>query len=200
MSQLTLLQPERLVLVEDGEGGIVYQPGFVDRERAQRWFEEVRQAVRWHSDRRQMYDREVDVPRLLAHFRLQPPAAGTPAVIHEIAGFVIGATGVAFNGVGLNHYRDERDSVAPHNDHLYELIPGQPIALLSLGATRRMVIRSKPPARRVFNLDLEAGSLLTMSYASQLAWTHAIPKQRTAQAPRISLAFRVKPADRLDRY
>ena len=26
-----------------------------------------------------------------------------------------------FNSVGLNLYRDGRDSVAPHNDHLYEM-------------------------------------------------------------------------------
>ena len=53
------------------------------------------------------------------------------------------ATGTPFNNVGLNLYRDGRDSVAPHNDHLYEIVAGHPIALLSLGATRLMTIRSK---------------------------------------------------------
>jgi len=198
--QMPLLQPQRLVLARDAEEGIVYQPGFVDGALARKWFEAVRESVAWQSDRRMMYDREVDVPRLLAHFRLRPPAAATPPVIREIADRVIAQTGVPFNGVGLNFYRDEKDSVAPHNDHLYELVPGNPIALVSLGEVRRMVIRSKQPPKRVVNLDLEPGSLLIMSYASQLAYTHAIPKQRAPCGARISLAFRVKPADRLDRY
>jgi alkylated DNA repair dioxygenase AlkB len=50
---------------------------------------------------------------------------------------------VPFNAVGLNLYRDGRDSVAPHNDHLNELREGFPIALVSLGATRRITIRAK---------------------------------------------------------
>src|SRR5688572_12482081 len=83
--------------------------------------------------------------------------------------------GVPFNSVGLNLYRDGRDSVAPHNDHLDEICEGFPIALLSLGATRRMTIRAKAPASRVIHVDLEPGSLLVMGYATQLHYTHAVP-------------------------
>ena len=107
---------------------------------------------------------------------------------------VVEATGVPFNSVGLNFYRDGRDSVAPHNDHLDEIVDGHPIALLSLGATRRMTIRAKNPPRRAIQVDLAAGSLLVMSYATQLHYTHGIPKTNERVAPRISLAFRVKPA------
>ena len=82
--------------------------------------------------------------------------------------------------------------MAPHNDKLTELVRGQPIALLSLGATRRMTIRAKQPLRRVLHVDLEAGSLLLMSWETQLHYDHAIPKQRTPVGPRISLAFRVR--------
>jgi len=107
---------------------------------------------------------------------------------------VVEATGVPFNSVGLNFYRDGRDSVAPHNDHLDEIVDGHPIALLSLGATRRMTIRAKNPPRRAIQVDLAAGSLLVMSYATQLHYTHGIPKTNERVGPRISLAFRVKPA------
>ena len=79
---------------------------------------------------------------------------------------VIARTGVPFNSVGLNLYRDGRDSVAPHNDHLYEIVEGYPIALLRSAATRRMTIRAKEPPRGVMHVDLEAGSLLMMSYAT----------------------------------
>src|SRR5205823_6183428 len=81
-----------------------------------------------------------------------------------------------FNSVGLNLYRDGRDSVAPHNDHLHDIREGFPIALLSLGATRRMTIRAKAAPRRSMHVDLETGSLLVMDYATQVHYTHGIPK------------------------
>jgi alkylated DNA repair dioxygenase AlkB len=169
-------------------------PGFVDADTAQRWFTQLRQDVSWRTDRRQMYDREVDVPRLLGHYRLDPAPATTPAAILDAAARVSARLDVPFNSVGLNRYRDGRDSVAPHNDHLYDIRKGFPIALLSLGATRRMSIRAKAAPRRSLHVDLEAGSLLVMDYATQLHYTHAVPKTKESVGERISLAFRMKPA------
>lgn len=138
-----------------------------------------------------MYDREVDVPRLTASYQLT--GDGLPAAVAEAGSSVSEATGTPFNSVGLNLYRDGRDSVAPHNDHLYEIVEGFPIALLSLGATRLMTIRSKSRPKRIFDIDLEDGSLLLMSYETQLHYDHGIPKTRAAVGARISLAFRVRP-------
>jgi alkylated DNA repair dioxygenase AlkB len=138
-----------------------------------------------------MYDRDVDVPRLVASYRLADKQL--PAVLADAAARAADVTGTPFNSVGLNFYRDGRDSVAPHNDHLYEIIAGYPIALISLGATRLMTIRSKTRPRRVFDLDLEDGSLLLMSYETQLHYNHGIPKTRTVIGPRISVALRVRP-------
>src|SRR4029079_2637878 len=107
---------------------------------------------------------------------------------------VVDRLGVPFTSVGLNFYRDGRDSVAPHNDHLNELRKGFPIALLSLGATRRMTIRAKKPPRRAVHVDLEPGSLLVMDYATQLHYTHAVPRVTGPVGERISVAFRVKRA------
>ena len=140
-----------------------------------------------------MYDREVDVPRLLGHYRLDPPPEDAPKAIRAAAARVVAATGVPFNEVGLNFYRDGRDSVAPHNDHLYEIREGFPIALLSLGATRRMIIRPKEPPRHALPVDLEPGSLLMMSYETQLHYLHGVAKTTAPVGERISLAFRVRP-------
>jgi alkylated DNA repair dioxygenase AlkB len=139
-----------------------------------------------------MYDRDVDVPRLHASYRLDDP--NLPGVLGEAATRAAAAAKAPFSAVGLNLYRDGRDSVAPHNDHLYEITEGEPIALISLGATRLMTIRSKTRPRRVFDLDLENGSLLLMSYETQKHYDHGIPKTRDPIGPRISLAFRVRPA------
>jgi len=197
MSQNFLFVDEPRTLVEDGEGGIRYLPGIVDATRAARWFDAIREAVEWHSERRPMYDRVVDVPRLTAGFALDD--ATLPVALDEAARVVRDAMGVDFTHVGLNFYRDGRDSVAPHNDKLHSIVPGYPIALLSLGATRRMDIREKEPAtpaskRRAWKIELEAGSLLVMSHASQLHFDHGIPKVTAPVGPRISCAFRVRPA------
>ena len=194
MPQLALFLHPESVLADDASGRIAYTPRFVDGLTALAWFAELREAVPWKAERRQMYDREVDVPRLTAHFALGPEGPAPPAAIRQAADHVIGTTAVPFNSVGLNFYRDGRDSVAPHNDHLEVLVEGFPIALLSLGGARRMTIRAKEPPRRALHLDLEPGSLLMMSYATQLHYTHGIPKTTHPVDPRISLAFRVKPA------
>jgi alkylated DNA repair dioxygenase AlkB len=193
MPQLSLFEPSEVVLADDERGRIAYTPRFVDAATARTWFAELRAAVPWRTDRRLMYDREVDVPRLLGHYRLDPPPAQAPPAIVEAARRVVEATGVPFTAVGLNLYRDGCDSVAPHNDHLNEIREGFPIALLSLGATRRMDIRAKVPPRRATRVDLEAGSLLMMSYETQLHYTHGVPKTAEPVGERISLAFRVKP-------
>jgi alkylated DNA repair dioxygenase AlkB len=178
------------LLLDDASGQLRYRRGLLTESESQRWFEALRAEVDWRAQRRQMYDREVDVPRLLASYRLSDPAL--PPLLAEAAARVRSVEDAPFDSVGLNLYRDQNDSVAPHNDHLYEIAEGQPIALLSLGSVRRMVIREKQPPRRVLNVELEAGSLLVMSYAMQLHYDHGVPKQRAPVGPRISLAFRVR--------
>ncbi len=140
-----------------------------------------------------MYDRDVDVPRRVARYRIDEETP--PDALAEAARRVIDATGEPFNSAGLNYYRDGRDSVAPHNDHLYEIVEGHRIALISLGATRLMTIRSKSRPRRIFDLDLETGSLLLMSYETQRNYDHGIPKSRVPVGPRISVALRVRPSE-----
>src|SRR5688500_4986023 len=193
MSQLPLFSgTSERVFVDDERGRIAYLPDWLPGETSRIWFDELRDAVQWKSQRRRVYDREVDVPRLTAQFHLAPDERRVPETIRDAARRVIAATGVPFSSVGLNFYRDGRDSVAPHNDHLDEIVEGFPIALLSLGAIRRLTIRAKEPPRRVHHLDLEAGSLLVMSYATQIHYTHGVPKTNEPVGERISLAFRVK--------
>jgi alkylated DNA repair dioxygenase AlkB len=194
MPQLTLFDSSETLLADDERGRIAYTPRFVDAATAQAWFTELRSGVPWRAERRMMYDREVDAPRLIGHFRLDSPAGFTPAAILDAARRVSDSVGVPFNSVGLNLYRDGRDSVAPHNDHLNEIRKGYPIALVSLGVTRRMTIRAKAQPRSVIHVDLEAGSLLVMDYATQLHYTHGVPKTTEPVGERISLAFRVKRA------
>lgn len=188
MSQLGFFESPQRVLVDDESGRIVYDRDFLEPATAVRAFEEL-QAIPWRSERRTMYDREVDVPRLVASMRV---GEEMPEIVRTMLVRVHARTGAAFNSIGFNLYRDGRDSVAPHNDTIADLVEEQPIALVSLGATRRMTIRSKALPRRAFDVDLEAGSLLVMSYRTQETYDHAIPKTKAPAGPRISVAFRVR--------
>jgi alkylated DNA repair dioxygenase AlkB len=204
MAQFALFDTP-LSLIDGDRGRVTYQPGFLSAEQAENCFAALRSGVDWHAQRRIMYEREVDVPRLTAHFRLDEigfdhapdgiaPAAAAAAL--DIADRVSAALSTPFNSVGLNFYRDGNDSVAPHNDRLQELVSGQPIALLSLGGTRRMLIRSKRSGEPAVPIDLEAGSLLVMSYTTQLHYTHGVAKTRAAVGERISVALRVRPNEK----
>ncbi|MGH8079925.1 MAG: alpha-ketoglutarate-dependent dioxygenase AlkB, partial [Lysobacter sp.] len=115
-----------------------------------------------------------------------------PPLLEATAMQVRERLGAPFNSVGLNLYRDGHDSVAPHNDKLHDLMPGQPIAVLSLGATRRMTVRAKRPPHAQWHMSLEPGSVVVMSHASQSHYDHGIPKSPGVVDPRISVAFRVR--------
>ncbi len=192
-AQLTLFESTDTVLTDDERGRIAYTPRFMNPAAVDAWFSEIRDGVGWRALRRTMYEKEVDVPRLIASFRLDRPDRPVPAVLREAAQQVIQAVGAPFNSIGLNRYRDGRDSVAPHNDHLNVLVEGFPIALLSLGSARRMTIRAKEAPKLVIDVELAPASLLLMSYDTQLHYTHGIPKTKDPVGERISLAFRVKP-------
>jgi alkylated DNA repair dioxygenase AlkB len=178
-------------LFDDAQGGVRYWPSFLPDGLAAEWFDELRDTVAWEAQRRPMYDRIVDVPRLVASYRFDE--GDVPPPLLDARDRLRARLREPFNAVGLNYYRDGRDSVAPHGDKMHMLVAGHPIALLSLGATRRMTIRAKDGARLRVDIDLAPGSLLVMSHASQLTHEHGIPKTREPADPRISLAYRVRP-------
>lgn len=186
--QQGLFAPEPVTLVNDKEGGIRYLPDPIPANTAQQWFEQSLENIGWMSQQRMMYDREVAVPRLLATFARE--AEDLPAPLGEAFEAVRALLGAPFNRVGLNLYRDGNDSVALHGDKTEKLVPGQPIAIVSLGASRRMSIRPKVGSGRTVHVDLEPGSCIVMSYASQFTHEHGIPKLAGVTGPRISLAFR----------
>src|SRR4051812_19141312 len=101
MSQLALFDSSETLLTNDERGRIVYMPRFVDAATADSWFAELRRDVEWRAVTRPMYDREVDVPRLISSFRLDPPPAVMPGAIVDAARRVIDRLEVPFNSVGL---------------------------------------------------------------------------------------------------
>jgi hypothetical protein len=132
-----------------------------------------------------MYERVVDVPRLVAELPDHDP--GHP-VLTEAAAGLSRHYGCALTRVSLAYYRDGRDSVAWHGDRLGYLVDDTVVAILSVGAPRRFLLRpAAGGASRAF--DLGWGDLLVMGGSCQRTWQHAVPKVARA-GPRISVQFR----------
>ena len=75
---LDLFAPSMLQLVDDAQGGARYWPGVVDPDTAQCWFDSLAADAGWRHMRRPMYDRMVDVPRLLASYPVDELPADLP--------------------------------------------------------------------------------------------------------------------------
>lgn len=183
---------EPAALLHDAEGGIVYWPQVVPEAVQRGWFEVLHAAVAWHGQQRQMYERTVTVPRLMASIALDEPSR--PPLLDAAVAAVRTVAPAPYTHAGLNLYRDGRDGVAPHGDRVASLQPGAPIAILSLGGVREMLVRARTPPHRPLRVALAPGSVLVMSHAAQLTHEHAIPKTSAPVAPRISLALRVRRA------
>ena len=94
-----------------------------------------------------------------------------------------------FNAVLVNAYRDGRDSMGWHADDEPELGEAPLIASISLGETRRFLLR-KRSSKHSTSVDLESGSLLIMPGSVQSAFQHCLPKTRAAKTLRINLTYR----------
>jgi alkylated DNA repair dioxygenase AlkB len=104
-----------------------------------------------------------------------------------------GRYGVEFDSVGLNLYRDGRDSVAWHGDRIAREIAEPLVAIVSIGEPRRFLLRPKVRGGdvpvRMHRLLLGRGELLVTGGATQRAWEHSVPKVASA-GPRMSITFR----------
>jgi len=116
--------------------------------------------------------------------------AFTPT-LHALLARVRERSGVPFNHVLANRYRSGDDSMGLHADDEPELGRDPVVAIVSLGVTRRLVIRPRQKQRRErHDQNLGHGALLIMGGACQRYYVHGIPRQPNAEGERISLTFR----------
>jgi alkylated DNA repair dioxygenase AlkB len=156
-------------------------------------FERLSQAVPWRAERRQMYEREVDVPRLLCFYD-EGDALPDPALddARKALDAHYGAElGEPFRTVGLCLYRDGTDSVAWHGDRIGRgNTHDTMVAIVSVGAPRAFRLRRRGGGGTSLRFDLGHGDLIVMGGSCQRTWEHAIPKTARPVGPRISIQFR----------
>lgn len=156
-------------------------------------FDALLTSVPWRTERRQMYDRVVDVPRLVSFHDLtreDPPHPLLWRLRRRLNDIYAGELGEPFTTVGLCYYRDGADSVAWHGDTVgRSSAEDTMVAIVSLGATRTLALRRRGGGRSL-RLPQAHGDLLVMGGSCQRTWEHAVPKTSAPTGPRVSIQFR----------
>jgi alkylated DNA repair dioxygenase AlkB len=176
-----------------------HDPAWIEPEEAHALQERLVGELDWQQREIVLFGRRILQPRLIAWagalgYRYSgqtlPPRSFTPT-LERLRARVCERVSTPFNHVLVNRYRTGADSMGFHADDEPELGPDPVVATVSLGATRRFVLR--PRRRRDgsgYAFDLRTGSLLVMGGTCQRDFVHGVPRQAGAGDERISLTFR----------
>jgi alkylated DNA repair dioxygenase AlkB len=196
--------PERITI---DHGELVLFRNWLSPAEAEHYFVRLREKTDWEQSTIVIAGRPVRIPRLNAwygdpgmsyrysgtRFEALPwttELAELRARVQSVANDLPEPMHFAINSALLNRYRNGDDSVGWHSDNEPELGPCPQIASLSLGASRRFVLKQRRNQNRKLELELTSGSLLLMLGNMQSHWLHAIPKTRKPVGERINLTFR----------
>lgn len=144
-------------------------------------------SVPWRHYKRWMYDRVVDDPRM-SHWCRDAAELGEPS-LSEVQRALERLYHRPLAGPGLNYYRDGRDSVAFHSDRELRHLDDTLVAIVTLGATRRFLVRPKGSGRSV-DFRPASGDLLVMGGTCQAHFEHSVPKSASVKGGRISASWR----------
>src|SRR5450631_4098337 len=175
-----------------GGAWVDMRPGWLTG--ADELFSRLARTVPWQAQHRQMYDREVDVPRLLSFYNEdeQLPDPVLMQARSALSTHYARELGEPFRTAGLCLYRDGRDSVAWHGDTIGRgSTEDTMVAIISVGAPRALLLRPRGGGTgQSIRHVLGHGDLVVMGGSCQRTWEHAVPKSTKPVGPRISIQFR----------
>jgi alkylated DNA repair dioxygenase AlkB len=184
----------------DCDGVVEWFSGFYAPDQAAMLQHRLEREIPWTQHRLRLFGRWLPAPRLSAwhgdpgcdygYSGQRLVAQPLTTTLQSIRCDIERHTGLAFNCVLLNWYRDGRDSMSWHADDEPELGDAPDIASLSLGATRRFLLRHRSDPSRRMSIDLLDGSLLVMRAPLQTHWQHSVPKTRRPVGGRVNLTWR----------
>jgi alkylated DNA repair dioxygenase AlkB len=178
-----------------------YRPGIFGPEQSKYLMQKFIDEMPWQQKVIKMYDKHLLTPRLTVW-------VGDPGANYTFSGEkydplpwteelqtirerVQILSGVNFNSVLLNYYRDGNDSVAWHSDNEDELGKHPVVASVSFGQVRSFDIRKKKDHAQKYSIKLEDGSYLLMKGDLQENWEHRVAKSTKPMKERVNLTFRV---------
>lgn len=147
-------------------------------------FETLLDSAAWTARTVVMYHSVLPEPRLTARWE----CGSEPGVLAEIRVALCARYGIAFDSVGVNLYRDGRDSVAWHRDRVHRRMVEPVVATITLGAPRRFLLRPFGGGRSLA-ITPHAGDLLVMGGRCQQDWEHTVPKCSDS-GPRMAITVR----------
>ena len=194
---------EAVEVIELRNGRVRFVERLFSSVESERLFAALRDATPWQQEEIRLFGRRRRQPRLTAwhgdagavyrYSGLQLDPEPWTADLLMVKGRIEAISGVRFNSVLLNYYRDGRDSMGWHSDDEPELGDNPLIGSVSLGAARRFRMQHKADASLQMAWNLPDGSYLEMGGALQRHWKHCVPKvaSNKGPGPRINLTFRL---------
>jgi hypothetical protein len=177
----TFASAERRAL--DATSWVEFVPGWISGN--EKLLESVVAGSSFEQHKRWMFTRFVDEPRLTGECR--DIEAHAEPFLAAVAKALSTRYGVTYDSIWMNLYRDERDGTGWHGDP--SLQRGTAIVpVLSLGATRRFLLRSRAGGRSIV-MAPSGGDLVVMGGRCQVDWQHCVPKQFRGAGMRVSLNF-----------
>jgi alkylated DNA repair dioxygenase AlkB len=198
------VRPRQLDLFAHGTGAPAFDPAFARARRHEladgAWvehvpgwvtnhdalFDQLERGLGWRNETMWMYERMVEVPRLLA--RVHADGAGQP-LIESMRHALSARYGEDFVRTTAALYRDGKDSVAFHGDTTARDMDQALVATVSLGEPRKFVMRPTAGGGETRTFAAGGGDLIVMGGTAQRTWRHGVPKVASA-GPRIALMFR----------
>jgi alkylated DNA repair dioxygenase AlkB len=149
-------------------------------------FDHLLRAVPWKQHFRRVFEQTFLEPRFTAEYR-DLREVPHPTLI-EAAEVLSRRYGVRYDSVWLNLYRDGRDSTGWHRDRFSCRRPECIVPVLTLGATRRFLVKPRKGGRS-HALRPASGDLVVMGGRCQQDWVHGVPKVPESLGARISVNF-----------
>lgn len=198
--QRSLFATDEPRTVKTDGADVRYVAGWLSQGDADRLLVDMRALPDWRQDHIRIYGKTHPLPRLHRWFAdsnqryrwsgIEMHPEPFPPFLRPVLQRLYAESGFTFNTALGNLYRDGNDGVSWHSDDEPELGPNPTIASLSLGATRRFLLRSKTDHKLGYEFSLTHGSLLWMSEETQKLWEHCVPKSQRTEGERINITFR----------
>lgn len=153
-----------------------------------------------------VFGKEYEEPRRVAHFGPDYQYAGKlkkgipltdnmKKLLEKVNEMFKFRTNFKMNGMLVNLYRDGKDYIGYHSDNEKGIDMNKGVIALSVGASRRFVVKSKktwknPKSETVHTLNTGPLQFMHMRGSFQRHYLHGIPKERNVHEPRYSFTFR----------
>lgn len=182
----------------DATSSLLYSTHYLTPAHAQALLSECLADIPWEQSQIAMFGKRVAIPRLNAWYGDHPytysgttfPPKPLTSALDQVKTKIEKDFGIVLNSVLANLYRDGKDGMGWHSDDEKMLGEHPQIASISLGDSRRFLVRNKSDKSKKTEIELSAGSLLIMQGKCQKGWEHCVPKTAKPKGLRVNLTFR----------